>query len=200
LNLAHKKNLCDAPRAIESLGEPERPGYALSDDEVQKLLAKLCKRGDHARAMVEFGLETGLRWSNIAKLQWCNVRLEPLPERSHLHIAAGSSKPRKAIPVPLSRRAAEIIEAQKGKHDTFVFSYAGRAPVGSIKKVFKRAAKDIGLPTLRFHDVRHSWATRQVSKGTPLKVIAELGGWKSTKMLEDRYSHLRRADLAAYVD
>lgn len=200
LRHAHKKNLCDEPPAIELLKEPSSIGHALSPAESKKLLAELRKRkrAPHAAAMTEFGLETGLRWSNIAKLKWKEVRFATAPEKSHLHVDAKLSKSGKPIAIPLSDRAAEILRAQVGQNKTYVFSYNGK-PVRSIKKAFQRAATDAGMPDLRFHDLRHTWATRHIVKGTPLKIVAELGGWSSTQMLERRYAHLRRDDLASHV-
>ncbi|MEM7559415.1 MAG: site-specific integrase [Planctomycetota bacterium] len=202
LNHARKAHMLDQLPTIEMLPEPKFEGRNLSDDEAAAILSALDKTGrvPHVRAMAELALETGLRFSNLARLTWDTIRLETPPDKSHLFVPATQSKSGRPVGIPLSTRAADIIRQQQGKHPEFVFAYKGRAPVTTIKTAWLRAVRDAGLDGVRFHDLRHSWASRQVAKGIPLAVIAELGGWRSTEMLERRYSHLRRDDLAAYVD
>lgn len=193
--------LAKAPR-VPKLKAPEFEGHNLTDDEVAALLAALDKTGrvPHVRAMAAFALETGLRYSNITGLKWSAVRLEEPPTKSHIYVAGHASKSGKPIGLPLSTRAAEIVREQQGKHAEYVFSFRGRAPIGSIKTAWARATRDAGLKGVRFHDLRHTWASRQVAKGVPLAIVAELGGWRDTTMLERRYAHLRRDDLARFVD
>ena len=52
---------------------------------------------------------------------------------------------------------------------------------------------------MRFHDFRHTWATRHVMSGTPLPMVQKLAGWSSMKMLE-RYTHLNAVDMRSYVN
>lgn len=193
LNHAHQAGLCNAPPKIAAIKGPQYEPRTFTDEEIEKLLSELIS---HARAMVEFALETGLRSGNILKLQWQNV---DLPGK-HLNIKASSSKSAKPIGIPLSGRAVEILEAQQGKHEEYVFTdQRGRAPLGSIKTAWLRALSRAGLSGLRFHDLRHTWASRAVARGVPLGVVKDLGGWQSLAMVE-RYSHLRRDDLAQWVD
>jgi len=56
-----------------------------------------------------------------------------------------------------------------------------------------------GLDDLRFHDLRHTWASWHVQAGTPLPVLQQLGGWASYQMVL-RYAHLGRDHIAAYAD
>jgi integrase len=46
-----------------------------------------------------------------------------------------------------------------------------------------------GLRRIRFHDIRHSFASQLVMNGVPLKAVQELLGHASAQMTE-RYSHL----------
>jgi integrase len=52
---------------------------------------------------------------------------------------------------------------------------------------------------LRFHDLRHTFASWHVQQGTPLSVLQELGGWQSGAMVS-RYAHLGAEHLAAWND
>ncbi len=52
---------------------------------------------------------------------------------------------------------------------------------------------------LRWHDLRHTWASWHVMAGTPLEVLMRLGGWASLDMVL-RYAHLAPSYLAGYAD
>jgi integrase len=60
--------------------------------------------------------------------------------------------------------------------------------------------KKVGLPTIRFHDLRHSAATILLGKGVHPKVIAELLGHSKVTMTLDTYSHVLPSMLQEAVD
>lgn len=43
----------------------------------------------------------------------------------------------------------------------------------------------MGLPEIRFHDLRATWATILLSKGIPATVVMKMGGWKNIKTVEE---------------
>lgn len=59
-------------------------------------------------------------------------------------------------------------------------------PRNWLKKILKEA----GLPSIRFHDLRHSAATLLMEKGVHAKVVQELLGHSSIMMTLDIYSHV----------
>jgi integrase len=62
----------------------------------------------------------------------------------------------------------------------------------------ERTGKRAGLAGLRFHDLRHTWATWLMQAGVPAYAIQSLGGWASPKMVE-RYAHLSPEHLKQYA-
>ena len=52
---------------------------------------------------------------------------------------------------------------------------------------FKRALKAVGLPTFRFHDLRHYAASIMHALGVPDQYIMQQGGWQSDKVLKEIY-------------
>jgi integrase len=51
------------------------------------------------------------------------------------------------------------------------------------------------IEDFRFHDLRHTWASRHVQSGSSLPELMELGGWKSYEMVL-RYAHLAPEKLS----
>jgi len=139
----------------------------------------------HLVNAMEFALQTGLRASNITRLEWSEIDFD----RCHAYIPAHQSKSGKAIAVPLNTVAMEVLRKQKGKHPRFVFSYKGEPVRWFSNKAWKKALLRAGIHNFKWHDLRHTWASWHVQSGTSLQELQQLGGWASFEMVL-RYAHL----------
>jgi integrase len=164
----------------------------ITREEADSLIAELPA---HLAAMAQFSLETGLRRANVTHLEWWQVDLA----RKTAWIPAGKAKSGKALAVPLTDTAAAVLEAQLGKHPTWVFPKAGRPVHQTSTKAYRAAVERAGLVDFCWHDLRHTWASWHVQRGTPLNVLQELGGWASVAMVQ-RYAHLSAEHLRAWVE
>ena len=176
---------------IKFYKEEEKPVQFLSETQVQVLLANLPA---HTKAIVTFALATGLRHSNITRLTWQSVDLE----KRIAWIQPDEAKGGKAIGIPLNEVAMGVIEAQRGKHPEFVFTYRGRPVLRVNGNAWFKAVKRAGLQGFRFHDLRHTWASYHAINGTPLRTLQELGGW-SDQTIVLRYAHLNPEHLRQYA-
>lgn len=59
-----------------------------------------------------------------------------------------------------------------------------------VSSWFAQLARDAGLPRIRLHDVRHSYATAALIAGIPTKVVSERLGHASIAITLDTYSHV----------
>ena len=161
---------------------------SLTPEQAQQLLGELPL---HQREYVTFALATGLRQSNVLKIEWSNVDLG----RRHAWVSAIHSKNGKPIAVPLNDIAMSVLLRQKGKHIERVFTYAGKPIANANTRAWRRALVRAGIANFRWHDLRHTWATWQRQAGTPTHELQRLGGWKSGAMVE-RYAHLAPDQLS----
>ncbi len=69
----------------------------------------------------------------------------------------------------------------------YVFTYEGK-PLKSIRTAFENARSRAGIKNLRFHDLRHTFATRLVLAGVDLASVSKLLG-HSTIQMTMRYAH-----------
>jgi integrase len=60
----------------------------------------------------------------------------------------------------------------------------------TLVRRFHKLLKEIGLPRIRFHDLRHSAATLFLAMGVPAKVVQELLGHSNISITMDVYSHV----------
>jgi integrase len=177
-------------------------GRVLSDMEVQALLAAL----PPARAeMMRFALETGLRGANVKGLRWDQVN----EQLWQLEIPAELAKGGKTLYLPLSDGAIALLKARRSAQSDlarppeFVFTQAGGRPFSKNTKMtgnsWRTALKRAGLEGITFHDMRHTWATRHIVRGTPPSALKELGGWANLEMVE-RYTHMNTSALREVVN
>jgi integrase len=95
-------------------------------------------------------------------------------------------------PVDLPEAALEVLrEHLKGVEDGLVFTASTGNPVYSscLYRHFKRTIKKIGLPDIRFHDLRHAHATLLLKAGVHPKVVQERLGHSQISTTLDIYSH-----------
>jgi integrase len=59
-----------------------------------------------------------------------------------------------------------------------------------FSREFDRRVERFGLPRIRLHDLRHSWATLALSASVPAKVVSERLGHSSIAITLDTYSHV----------
>lgn len=161
---------------------------ALTPEQAKTLLGEL---PEHQREVVLFALATGLRQSNVLRLEWAQVNLE----QRHAWVRGTESKNRRPISVPLNETAMAVLQRQAGKHPTRVFTYLGKPMNSANTKAWKAALKRAEVQDFRWHDLRHTWATWQRQAGTPTHELQRLGGWRTGAMVE-RYAHLAPDHLA----
>ena len=151
----------------------------LTEQEEQKLL-RVCE--PHLRSIIAFAVDTGGRRSELFKLDWQNVDLE----RGFVTFTDTKNGEDRAI--RLTDRAKKVLEGLGPKESGPVFTYRGLA-IKDVKTTFDKASQKAGLEDFRFHDLRHTFASRLVQKGVPIYEVMHLTGHKSLVMVQ-RYAHL----------
>lgn len=176
-NIRMPKGSRERDRRLEA-GEYERIAAALDGSE-----------NIWARPVFDFAIETALRQGMLFKLKWSWVDLE----RRIIHVppeCRGADN--KCVPatLPLSTRAAAVLQALPRSIDGRVFPTSQNAAVC----VWKRALRRLGIDNLRWHDLRHEAASRLFEKGLNPFEVAAITGHKTLNTLR-RYTHLRAENL-----
>ena len=134
-------------------------------------------------------------------------------ERRRLVVRQSKTEAGTGRGVPLNDHAHAVLTFLHGRFGTthpahYVFAYeryglAGDTavpctydadptrPLKSLKEAWESAKRRSGV-TCRFHDLRHTAATRLLEGGTPLIVVASLLGWSAstTARMAKRYGHI----------
>ncbi len=176
---------------IRKFKEPKIRIRWITQEQASKLLSEL---PEHLSNMAQFTLATGLRESNVLKLEWQQIDMR----RGVAWIHPDQAKAEKAIGIPLNDSAISILRNQMGKHSTYVFTYKGNPVRKAGTAAWRKALNRADIDNFRWHDLRHTWASWHVQNGTPLHILKELGGWSSYDMVQ-RYAHLSPEHLAEFA-
>lgn len=155
---------------------PPRDRWA-SHDEADRLIA--CA-APHLRPAIVFSLLTGVRLGNCIGLDWRQVDMKARVIRVNL-------KGGRRHVVPMSE-AVLVLLANLGPRDEGpVFAYKGRR-LKSWKTAWNAAKRRAGIKDLRWHDLRHTFATWARQAGADLGVIQQLLGHTNIATTM-RYAH-----------
>lgn len=174
---------------IKKLKEAPRLGRVLSAEQELKLLIHA---PPHLQIMIRFVLQTGFRAGMLVKLTWDMVDWE----RRLIRIPAKIMKNRYPREINLNNEALKILnEIPVGGIYPQIFKYQGRPISNPATTAWQRTRAKAGINNFRFHDLRHTWATRLREQGVPDRIIVHLGGWCSSQML-NYYSRQSKVDVS----
>lgn len=150
---------------------------------------------DHLMPLVLLALNTGLRRGELLALEWRSVNFGTCV----LTVEAGNAKSSKARHVPLNIEALEVLTRwRRQSTGALVFPGAEGERMGHVNTSWEALTAAAKLVDFRFHDLRHSFASRLVMAGVDLNTVRELLGHADLKMTL-RYAHLAPKKLADAV-
>ncbi|HRK19795.1 MAG TPA: tyrosine-type recombinase/integrase [Hyphomicrobiaceae bacterium] len=183
-----------APPKIKLMANgSKRSPYPLSWEEQTRLFQEL---PDHLASMALFAVNTGCRDAEVCGLrcEW-EVKVEELG--TSVFIVPGSTvKNGDERLVVLNRIAASVVDAQRGKHPTHVFTYNGVPVLRILNSAWKRARVKVGLPTVRVHDLKHTFGRRLRAAGVSFEDRQDLLGHRSGRIT----THYSAAELSRLID
>ncbi len=102
----------------------------------------------------------------------------------------GHTKNYETRSIPMNKSLREFLEKHPRRIDTaYIFTGPSGKPFSKTNYHFGRAVKRAGIEHVRFHDLRHTFASHLVMKGVDLRTVQELLGHKDLRMTM-KYAHL----------
>jgi integrase len=133
-------------------------------------------------------LHTGMRLGEIARMKTQDISI------SIRDIFVPNSKSNRSRHVPISEELAVFLEhliAGKRPED---FALAGVIR-DYVSRRFRWICQKSGVADLKFHDLRHTFTARLLSRGVPIYKVSKILGHSSVVVTEQHYGHLSLADL-----
>ena len=169
-------------------------------------------REDRLFALWRLACRSGMRRGELAGLRWADVDLDAgeLSVKQHLVIVGTTATiqepktKRSKRTIALDEATIEALKAHRRRQIKERFAW-GEAWTDSglvfvreggeaiypelLTQWFAAAAKAAGLPVIRFHDIRHSYATASLESGMPVMILSARLGHSSPALTLNVYSH-----------
>ncbi len=143
---------------------------------------------DHLKPLVILALNTGMRRGELLTLEWSDIDLT----RALVTVNGDTAKSGKTRHIPLNSEATKTLEIWQeatGQAQGLIFPNEEGERLGSVKTSFNRLLAKANIENFRFHDLRHTFASKLVMAGVDLNTVRELLGHSDIKMTL-RYAHL----------
>jgi integrase len=183
---------------ISNFKLPERQPLFI-DESLFQVLLRVIDNQD-IKDIVIFAVKTGLRQMELITLEWNQINFKEkyliLDNNNH------TTKSKKVRTIPLCIEAMQIlIERERNRKSEIVFTLNGeKFKHEFLSKRFKKYVIKAKLnPKLKFHSLRHTFASWLVQKGVSIYHISKLLGHANVETTEI-YSHLRTEDLRASIN
>ena len=147
-------------------------------------------------------LATGLRRGELLGLKWEDIdfehgdlRVKRQIARINGEVVEAPLKTKNAYrTLPLAEDTIAVLKEQKKKAggSPWVFPSPTGGPISpdSVLHMLHRVLKRAGLPRVRFHDLRHTFATLALQNGVDIKTVSGMLGHFSAGFTLDTYAHV----------
>jgi len=139
------------------------------------------------RPYIEIALQTGARRGELCSLRWCNVDM-----RTHT-LSFPKTKNGERRDIPMTETLFMFLQHLPRPLDSQAFVLPALS-ANAVTIGFGRLVKDLNLPDLKFHDLRHDVASTLTMAGVPQRTVMQILGHKDPRMTL-RYQHLTPAHL-----
>ncbi|GAO97502.1 tyrosine recombinase XerD [Caedimonas varicaedens] len=163
--------------------EYERLERILSEQE------KISHSSPYTIAAIRMLLYTGCRCGEILTLKWSDVFME----EGYIHLQDSKTG---AKTFPLNSKAIDLLKNLK-KDSANLYVFHGKTPGSHLSKIettWHKVRHLAGIPDVRIHDLRHSFASFALKKGVDLYTVSKLLGHKNIATTT-RYAHLELEHL-----
>ena len=190
---ANPTNACALPK-IE-----HQEMQTIPAEQLQVFLLEAKATGVYEMYYIE--LATGLRRGELLGLKWQDIdwkngiiKVRRQVARVDGQIKEAPLKTKNSYrTVTISQQAIEVLKEQKKKtNDTYVFPSPNGGPISpdSVNNMLKRVLERAGIPKIRFHDLRHTFATIALQNGVDIKTVSGMLGHFSAGFTLDTYAHV----------
>ena len=122
-------------------------------------------------------LNTGMRKAEIHNLKWVNVNLE----HNFITVTAQEAKNKKIRRIAINKSLRELLlklnRTMNGNRYVFENPKTGK-PYTDLKRGWRSALERAGINDMRFHDLRHTFASHFLMNGGDLYTLKEILGHK----------------------
>ena len=180
----------------------------LSQDQQKWIMERIQNDGRYETLGYAVSLYTGIRIGELCALKWTDIDMEKRmitidktiqriylkngKKKGNTKIIITAPKSVKAIrKIPISQTLYNLLKAKSdGEHDRYFLTGTKKFIEPRLyRKHYKKFLEQNRIDYIRFHGLRHTFATRCVEAGANYKVVSELLGHSSVNLTMNLYVH-----------
>lgn len=191
LRIAAEWSLLKSVPRVRWVRAPYGPVRFLSPEEARALVEAADAPLWHDMILV--ALHTGVRYGELAALEWPDVDLAARRIAIRRNFVQGlilTPKNHRERHLPLTMQVRDALVPRQ-RRSGLVFPWKNGRPVciKTAAGALKRACRRVGIEPVGWHKLRHTFASHLVAKGVPLPTVQQLLG-HATITMTMRYAHL----------
>lgn len=204
-----KAPVADVDWSQHKLEEPKERIREATHDEEAGVMDQLERGYDDA---VAFAFASGCRRMEIIGLIWNRI---DFGNRCFTVIGKGRKGQPTSRVIPMTEALYQLLWSQRGYHAEYVFTYEAartskrkgyervrgvryKTTDAGLRTAMRRAVSGAGVTNLRFHDTRHTMATRTL-RNSNIKVVQNMLGHERITTTE-KYAHAMVEDVRAAME
>lgn len=205
------------PMEYVEMPRAKAPEITLLDEKEQEKLQKYIRNNPNRATLgVALSMTTGIRIGELCALQWKDIDLEKriltvsktmqrvqiqgCDKKTKLVITEPKSESsRRKIPIP--KGMADFLEKFRGNDNAYIVS-GKEKPIEprAMQYRFQKILKNVKLPSVHFHALRHIFASTCMKLGFDVKALSELLGHSSIELTLNRYVHSSLEQKIKYME
>jgi site-specific recombinase XerD len=187
LSFLHQDGYIDtniATKIVLPFTESTTPNV-LTQTECDKLRAA-CDTSSRDRAIIELLLQTGIKLSELVHLTLNDIEVGETEKKPGVMRILGS-KAKKQRWIPINTKASVALKnyldtrSDPGSGVLFLNRFGEPLSESGVQKMLRKYLKQAGIGNASIHTLRHTFGAQHIAKGTSLKTIQEVMGYKDVR-------------------
>lgn len=182
----------------------QKINHFLPDDDYQKLLFFCMEHPGKRSFPTLIAMTTGLRIGEVCALQYGDIDFKKLTitiDKSVKRVCVPGEKSALEISdpktissvrtVPILPEVARVLNENRLADDVYISSGNNKLPLEprSYRTKYNRILDNLGIEHHKFHDLRHTFASRCINAGSDARTVADLLGHTNVEMTLNVYTH-----------
>lgn len=188
-----------------------------TEEEYKKIIRYILDNINYKSLGVLIGIFTGMRIGEICALKWEDIDLDnklinvnktvqriynPLDEfeKSKIIITPCKTENSKRS-VPIAEDLYKMLKTlRKNDHDYVLTGTCKLIEPRTFRKFYTKMMNDCGVTPIKFHSLRHTFASINIENGTDVKTISEILGHNDIAITLQTYTHSSNKAKAKAID
>ena len=177
-----------------------------TEEEYRKIINEILKNIDHVKLGILLGLFTGIRIGELCALQFKDIDFQKKEIRinktlQRIYDPTNDIEPSKIIistpktatsirNVPITDNIIKILKTLNTGNDNYIITGKSKyTEPRTFRRKYTLFMESIGIEALKFHSLRHTFASMNIESGTDVKTISEILGHSNIDVTLKVYTH-----------